>query len=108
MPETTSNASIRSSSRRERIAEILQRELSPTHLEIQDDSARHAHHAGARALGGAEETHFNIAITSARFDGLNRIARHRLVNDLLAEEFHSGLHALSLVLDGVNTGGKQS
>ncbi|MFT8807041.1 BolA family protein [Gluconobacter sp.] len=103
MPETASRSSTSPSTRRERIAAILQRELAPTRLEIHDDSARHAHHAGAKALGGGGETHFNIAITSARFDGLNRVARHRLVNGLLADEFSSGLHALSLVLHGEKT-----
>ena len=103
MSETASHPSAQPSSRRERIAILLQQGLAPTKLEIQDDSARHAHHAGAKALGGGGETHFNIAITSARFDGLNRVARHRLVNDLLAEEFRSGLHALSLVLHGEQT-----
>ncbi|EHH68533.1 BolA family protein [Gluconobacter morbifer] len=89
--------------RRNRIAALLERELHPSRIEIQDDSARHAHHAGARALGAEGETHFNIAITSAKFDGLSRIARHRLVNDLLAGEFRTGLHALSLVLHGEKT-----
>ncbi|MFT8715650.1 BolA family protein [Gluconobacter potus] len=103
MSETASRPSAPHATRRERIEAILQRELSPTQLEIQDDSARHAHHAGAKALGGGGETHFNVAITSARFDGLNRVARHRLVNGLLAEEFSSGLHALSLVLHGEKT-----
>ncbi|MBS1101908.1 BolA family transcriptional regulator [Gluconobacter sp. Dm-62] len=103
MSETASHPSAPPSSRRERIAALLQKELSPTQLEIHDDSARHAHHAGAKALGGGGETHFNIAITSARFDGLNRVARHRLINDLLGGEFSSGLHALSLVLHGEQT-----
>ncbi|WP_215745575.1 BolA family transcriptional regulator [Gluconobacter sp. P1C6_b] len=103
MSETASRSSTPHSTRRERIEAILRSELSPTTLEIQDDSARHAHHAGAKALGSDGETHFNVAITSAQFDGLNRVARHRLVNGLLAEEFSSGLHALSLVLHGEKT-----
>ncbi|MBF0857988.1 BolA family transcriptional regulator [Gluconobacter sp. LMG 31484] len=103
MSETASRSSTQPGSRRDRITEILQRELAPSKLEIHDDSARHAHHAGAKALGGGGETHFNVAITSARFDGLNRVARHRLVNGLLAGEFSSGLHALSLVLHGEKT-----
>lgn len=103
MSETASRPSAPPATRRERIEAILQRELSPTQLEIHDDSARHAHHAGAKALGGGGETHFNVAITTARFDGLNRVARHRLVNGLLAGEFESGLHALSLVLHGEKT-----
>ncbi|MDE7539973.1 BolA family protein [Gluconobacter sphaericus] len=103
MSETASHPSAPHGTRRERIEAILRRELLPTTIEIQNDSARHAHHAGAKALGSGGETHFNVAITSARFNGLNRVARHRLVNDLLAEEFSSGLHALSLVLHGEET-----
>ncbi|QDH23958.1 BolA family transcriptional regulator [Neokomagataea tanensis] len=90
-------------SRRERIVAILQRELAPLALEVHDDSARHAGHVGAKMMAEAGvhgETHFNVAVTSAQFDGLGRIARHRLVNNLLSEEFETGLHALSLVLHG--------
>lgn len=103
MPQTQADTPLEPGSRRARIAAILQRELMPSRLDIDDDSARHAHHAGAKALGGVGETHFNVTIASARFDGLNRIARHRLVNTLLAGEFESGLHALSLVLHGEQT-----
>ncbi|QDH16171.1 BolA family protein [Swingsia samuiensis] len=86
--------------RRDRIQAILTKELTPIHLEIHDESAKHAHHQGVKDMGRTGETHFNIAITSAKFNGLNRIARHRLVNNLLADEFQTGLHALSLVLQG--------
>ncbi|AQS87019.1 stress response and cell division protein BolA [Neoasaia chiangmaiensis NBRC 101099] len=85
--------------RARRIEAILKEALAPEVVEIHDDSARHAHHAGTRELGGGGETHFNIMVISRRFNGMSRIARHRLVHDLLAQEFSSGLHALSLVLN---------
>ncbi|MGE0661312.1 MAG: BolA family protein [Reyranellaceae bacterium] len=69
--------------------------LSPQRLEIVDDSARHAGHAGARQGG---ESHFNVTVVSARFSGLNRIARQRLVYEALAEELAGPVHALSLKL----------
>jgi len=69
--------------------------LAPQRLEIVDDSARHAGHAGARQGG---ESHFNVTVVSARFSGLNRIARQRLVYEALAEELAGPVHALSLKL----------
>jgi BolA protein len=69
--------------------------LDPVALDVVDDSAKHAGHAGARAGG---QTHYNVLIVSPRFEGLNRVARHRLVNQALVAEFETGLHALSLVL----------
>lgn len=65
--------------------------LSPARLEVQDDSHLHAGHAGAR-----EGRHFTVRITSARFDGLSRIARHRLVYDALATLIPQGIHALAI------------
>lgn len=81
--------------RADRMREALERALAPMRLEIVDDSARHAGHSGAAAGG---ETHYNVVVVSERFAGLGRVARHRLVNAPLAEEFAGGLHALSLVL----------
>lgn len=78
-----------------RIRSALLARLSPTSIEVEDESARHAGHAGAVAGG---ETHYNVLLVSAAFEGLGRVARHRLVNEALAEEFSGGLHALSLVL----------
>jgi BolA protein len=69
--------------------------LTPIMLDVVDDSAKHAGHAGARAGG---QTHYSVLLVSPRFEGLNRVGRHRLVNDALADEFAGGLHALSLVL----------
>ena len=68
--------------------------LSPTVLDVIDDSARHAGHAGAGAGG---ESHFNVTVEAAAFAGLNRVARQRLVYGLLAEELAGPVHALSLV-----------
>lgn len=79
--------------RAERIRLALEQGLEPESLDIEDDSARHAGHAGAQPGG---ETHYNVRVVSAAFAGLSRVARQRLVNELLAGEFSSGLHALSI------------
>lgn len=80
-----------------RIAGTLREKLSaafaPDQLEIEDDSARHAGHAGA-APGG--ESHFNIRIRSGAFAGQSRVARQRMVYRVLAEELAGPVHALSL------------
>jgi BolA family transcriptional regulator, general stress-responsive regulator len=71
----------------------LTERFQPIRLAVVDESHRHAGHAGARPGG---ETHFAVVIVSARFAGLGRVARQRLVYDALAEELASGVHALSL------------
>jgi BolA family transcriptional regulator, general stress-responsive regulator len=71
----------------------LTERLAPSRLEIVDASHRHAGHAGARPEG---ETHFAVTIAAAEFTGLNRVARQRLVYDILADELASRVHALSL------------
>ena len=67
--------------------------LQPTRLDIIDDSHRHAGHAGADPLG---ETHFNITIVSAAFDGKSRVARQRMVYDVVVQELKERVHALGL------------
>lgn len=62
---------------------------------LEDESSRHAGHAGARPGG---ETHYRLIMAAAAFDGLSRVARQRLVYAALREEFDTGLHALSLDL----------
>jgi BolA family transcriptional regulator, general stress-responsive regulator len=82
----------------------LEAAFAPSRLDITDDSARHAGHAGARAHaakqgGGAEgvgETHFDIVIESAAFAGMGRVACQRAVYDVLATELAGPVHALSL------------
>jgi BolA family transcriptional regulator, general stress-responsive regulator len=81
--------------RQSRIIDILTRAFTPERLEVEDDSARHAGHAGARAGG---ETHFNVRMAASAFEGISRVARSRAVNEALAAEFAGGLHALSLTL----------
>lgn len=81
--------------RAQRIEEILRRSLTPSYLEVIDESHRHAGHAGSRPEG---ETHFRIVLVCPQFEGMGRIQRHRTVHDLLAFEQKSGLHALSLEL----------
>ncbi|NWH07714.1 MAG: BolA family transcriptional regulator [Alphaproteobacteria bacterium] len=78
---------------RERIEGKLKAAFAPTLLDIVDDSARHAGHAGANPQG---ETHFTIRIVSQAFEGLPRVARQRLVYDALAFELADRVHALSL------------
>ena len=78
-----------------RIETALRDHLAPMILQIEDDSAKHAGHSGAAAGG---ETHYSVIVVSERFTGLNRVARHRLVNAALGPEFQAGLHALSLTL----------
>ena len=70
----------------------LRAALAPTQLEVQDDSHLHAGHAGAR-----EGRHFTVRVTSPRFTGLSRVARHRLVYDSLGPLGAQGVHALAIV-----------
>ena len=70
----------------------LQAALAPLALEVSDDSHHHAGHAGAR-----EGRHFSVVVTSARFAGLGRVARHRLVYDALGPLAAQGVHALAVV-----------
>ena len=85
----------------ERIVARLTAGLEPRELAVVDESDRHAGHAGVRSgpghAGAGGETHYRVRIVSAKFAGLNRVARHRLVYDLLTAEFADGLHALALV-----------
>jgi BolA protein len=80
--------------RERRIRDILNERFQPEALEVKDDSALHAGHAGA-APGG--ETHFSVRIVAEAFAGLSRVERHRKVNEALADELASGLHALAIV-----------
>ena len=67
----------------ERIRSKLESELSPSRLEIIDESSQHAGHASAPAGG---ESHFRLTITAGAFEKLGRIDRQRLVHQILAEE----------------------
>ena len=75
------------------IIKKLEERFAPERLDVLDESHRHKGHEGARP---GEETHLWVKITSAEFDGLTRIERHRLINDCLAEELAGPIHALNL------------
>ncbi|HKR89466.1 MAG TPA: BolA family protein [Phenylobacterium sp.] len=77
----------------EAIRDKLTEAFRPTRLEIQDDSARHHGHAGAREGG---ESHFNVLIEAEAFAGKPKVARQRLVYQTLAEELAGPVHALSV------------
>ena len=67
--------------------------FSPSRLEIEDQSARHSGHAGARPGG---ESHFNVLIEAEAFAGAPKVARQRMVYRALAEELAGPVHALSV------------
>jgi len=74
------------------IRERINASLHPTALEIVDDSAKHAGHAGARGGGG----HFNVSVVSDEFEGKSLIQRHRMVYDALGDAMQKEIHALSI------------
>lgn len=76
---------------RDEIETRLREALEPVTLHVSDDSHLHAGHAGAREGG---QSHFSVEIVSSRFAGLSRIARHRLVNEVLSEQLKGPIHAL--------------
>lgn len=76
-----------------KIHAALEARFQPTSLQVVDDSARHAGHAGAREGG---ESHFTVHIVSEKFEGLSRVARHRAVYEVLQPLFDAGLHALNI------------
>ncbi|MBB3772271.1 BolA protein [Angulomicrobium tetraedrale] len=68
-------------------------QLSPSVLELEDESHRHEGHGGHRV---GQLTHLRVRIVAEAFRGQGRIARHRAVNGLLADEIARGLHALAI------------
>lgn len=76
----------------ERIRDALQRTLAPTELVIEDESHRHAGHAGARDGRG----HYRVRIVAAAFAGEPILARHRRVYAALGELMQTDIHALAI------------
>ena len=76
----------------ELIRERLTSVLEPEHLEIIDDSHRHAGHAGAAGGGG----HFTVIIVSGKFAQQKSLMRHRLVYQAVADLMPAQIHALSI------------
>ena len=72
----------------------LKDQLAPSALEVLDESAAHAGHAGADGTGSG--THFRVRIASPSFAGKTRVACHRLVYDALRPFIDQGLHALAI------------
>jgi BolA protein len=72
----------------------LSERLAPTQLEVIDETAAHAGHAGADPSGFG--THFRVRIASPLFAGKPPVARHRLVYDALHDFIDRGLHALAI------------
>jgi BolA protein len=70
----------------------LEAALAPTHLEIIDDSAAHAGHAGARSGG-----HFRVRLVASAFEGRTQLERHRLVYAAVAALMNGSVHALNIV-----------
>lgn len=75
------------------IHEKITARLSPARLDVKDESHLHTGHAGAREGG---QSHFKVVIVTDQFEGLSRVARQRLVNDILREELAGPIHALTL------------
>ncbi len=78
----------------ERIQALLQSALKPAECAVDDESHLHAGHAGAASGGG----HYRLRLVSAHFEGLNKVARHRLVYDALHEMMPQEIHALAMTL----------
>jgi BolA family transcriptional regulator, general stress-responsive regulator len=75
----------------------LQTTFTPRELEVVDDSASHAGHAGNTMSG---ESHFNVRIVADAFAPMNRLARHRAVHAALGKELVGRIHALALDISG--------
>jgi BolA protein len=77
----------------QRIREKLMIAFEPTRLDVINESHLHAGHRGSPGTG---ESHYRVLIVSSAFDGKTRVARHRMVNDALADELKGRVHALAL------------
>ncbi|MFA7277330.1 MAG: BolA family protein [Pseudobdellovibrionaceae bacterium] len=78
---------------RERITRILQEELTPIYLNVEDFSEKHVGHAGYRDGG---QTHFSVVVVSSALEGKSRVDRHRMIYNLLDSLIAQGIHALKL------------
>jgi len=81
------------SERIDKMRSLLSATFAPLECQLVDDSHLHAGHAGAASGAG----HYTVRIVSDRFDGLNRVARHRLVYDCLRDMMTSDIHALNII-----------
>jgi BolA protein len=77
----------------DRIRSRLLATFAPTDCQLVDESHLHAGHAGAASGAG----HYRVQLVSDRFEGLNRVSRHRLVYDCLNDMMHTDIHALAII-----------
>lgn len=75
-----------------KIRERLEAALAPQEIELDDESALHAGHAGAASGGG----HYRLKIVSDKFEGVKLVMRHRLVYDSVHDMMHKEIHALAI------------
>ena len=78
-----------------KITALVEQKLATNHIYVINESNKHIGHAGD---DGSGQTHFKLKIVSESFENLNKLQRHRLVNDIVKPLFSEGLHALSLEL----------
>lgn len=79
------------------IEAALRQAFAPLRLQVLDETASHAGHAGAHPSGRG--SHFRVRIASDKFNGLSRVAAHRLVYDALQPFIDAGLHALAIEIE---------
>jgi BolA protein len=75
------------------IRDRLEQALRPSRLEVVDESHLHAGHSHQARAG---ESHFRVLVVSPEFAGKSRVARHRLINELLADQLATKVHALAI------------
>ncbi|MEM7749482.1 MAG: BolA family protein [Pseudomonadota bacterium] len=75
------------------IREKLMIGLEPTRLDVINESELHAGH---RSSPGTGESHFRVNVVSTKFEGKSRVERHRMINDILADEMSGKVHALAI------------
>ncbi len=80
----------------EQISQLLEQAFQPQSLRIEDESWKHAGHAGARESGGG---HFVVHISAPAFAGKSRLQCHRMINQTLQPLFPSVIHALSIQIE---------
>jgi BolA protein len=78
----------------ETINTLLREGFAPLECQVDDESALHAGHAGAASGGG----HYRLRLVSARFEGVGKVGRHRLVYDCLRGLMQKEIHALAMTL----------
>lgn len=80
----------------EQIKSRLEAALAPEHLEVRNDSHRHAGHAGD---DGSGESHFHVTLKAAALAGQSRVAQHRAVHEALGKDLLARIHALGLTIE---------